>query len=79
MTRKPCWKQEDPRFREESARYAKPLPSCEIMLAKLAEAQKPLGFDALATMHGIQNSWRVSARYRDAGVSAACGAGVDIA
>ena len=44
MTRKPRWQQEDPRFGEESARYAKPIPSRELLLAKLREAQKPLAF-----------------------------------
>ena len=42
MTRKPRWQQEDPRFREESARYANPIPSREHLLAKLAEAKQPL-------------------------------------
>ena len=41
MTRKPRWQQEDPRFREESARYANPIPSRELLLAKLGEAGKP--------------------------------------
>ena len=54
MTRKPRWQQEDPRFREESARYANPIPSRELLLAKLAEAGKPLAFDALATRLGIE-------------------------
>ena len=55
MSRKPRWQQEDPRFREESARYAKPIPSREHLLAKLAEARRPLGFDALAGMLGISD------------------------
>ena len=56
MTRKPRWQQEDPRFREESARYANPIPSRELLLAKLAEAGKPLAFDALATRLGIEEA-----------------------
>ena len=47
MTRRPRWQQEDPRFREESARYEKPIPSRLLLLAKLGEAKKPLGFDVL--------------------------------
>ncbi len=50
MTRKPRWQQEDPRFREESARYASPIPSREYLLAKLGSAARPLGFDALAAL-----------------------------
>jgi len=53
MTRRPRWQQEDPRFREESAKYDKPIPSREHLLAKLGQAQKPLGFDALAALVGI--------------------------
>jgi ribonuclease R len=53
MSRKPRWQQEDPRFREESARYAKPIPSRELLLAKLAEAGQPLGFEALAGRLGV--------------------------
>jgi ribonuclease R len=56
VSRKPRWQQEDPRFREESARYAKPIPSREHLLAKLAEAQRPLGFDALAAMLGLSDA-----------------------
>ena len=56
MTRKPRWQQEDPRFREESARYANPIPSRELLLAKLAEAGKPLAFDALAGGLGIEEA-----------------------
>src|SRR6187401_2734535 len=55
MTRKPRWQQEDPRFGEESARYPKPIPSRELLLAKLREAQKPLGFEALAELLGIRD------------------------
>jgi len=55
MTRKPRWQQEDPRFGEESARYPQPIPSRELLLAKLREAQKPLGFEALAGMLGIRD------------------------
>ncbi len=54
MSRKPRWQQEDPRFRDESERYAKPIPSRELLLAKLAGAKKPLGFDAIATLLGIR-------------------------
>ena len=56
MSRKPRWQQEDPRFREESARYEKPIPSREHLLAKLAEAKQPLGFDAIAALVGIRDS-----------------------
>ncbi len=55
MTRRPQWQQEDPRFREESARYEKPIPSRELLLAKLGQANKPLGFDALAALLGIRD------------------------
>jgi ribonuclease R len=55
MTRRPRWQQEDPRFREESARYEKPIPSRELLLAKLGEAKKPLGFEALAALLGIRD------------------------
>ncbi|MGH8130341.1 MAG: RNB domain-containing ribonuclease, partial [Steroidobacteraceae bacterium] len=54
MSRKPRWQQEDPRFRDESTRYAQPIPSREHLLAKLSEARKPLGFDALAALFGIR-------------------------
>ncbi len=56
MSRKPQWQKEDPRFREESARYAQPIPSRELLLAKLTEAKKPLGFDALAALLGIREA-----------------------
>jgi ribonuclease R len=55
MSRKPRWQQEDPRFREESARYERPIPSREHLLAKLAEAKQPLGFDALAATLGLRD------------------------
>ncbi len=55
MTRRPRWQQEDPRFREEAARYEKPVPSRELLLAKLAEAKKPLGFDELAGMLDLRD------------------------
>ena len=55
MTRRPPWQQEDPRFREESARYEKPIPSRELLLAKLGQANKPLGFEALAALLGIRD------------------------
>ena len=54
MTRRPRWQQEDPRFREESAKYDRPIPSRELLLAKLAQAKKPLGFEALAALVGIR-------------------------
>jgi ribonuclease R len=56
MTRRPRWQREDPRFREESARYERPIPSREHLLAKLGEAKKPLGFAAIASMLGIQDA-----------------------
>jgi ribonuclease R len=55
MTRKPRWQQEDPRFREESRRYEKPIPSREHLTATLAAAARPLGFDALAETLGIRD------------------------
>ncbi|HWN07130.1 MAG TPA: ribonuclease R [Steroidobacteraceae bacterium] len=55
MTRRPRWQQEDPRFGEESKRYEKPIPSRELLLAKLAEASRPLGFDPLAALLGIRD------------------------
>ena len=48
MSRKPRWQDQDPRFKDESARYAEPVPSRELLLRKLSEARQPLGFDALA-------------------------------
>jgi ribonuclease R len=54
MSRKPRWQQEDPRFREESARYAKPIPSRQHLLATLAAANQPLGFDAIAARLDIR-------------------------
>ncbi|MGH8197560.1 MAG: ribonuclease R [Steroidobacteraceae bacterium] len=72
MSRKPRWQREDPRFREESERYSQPIPSRELLLAKLVEARKPLGFDALAAMLGIRDpaqrqalSKRLGAMVRD--------------
>ncbi|HET8690819.1 MAG TPA: hypothetical protein VFM30_01670, partial [Steroidobacteraceae bacterium] len=53
MSRKPRWHKEDPRFREESARYANPIPSREHIRRKLAEAERPLAFEALAHLLGI--------------------------
>src|SRR5687767_10109137 len=55
MTRRPRWQQEDPRFREESARYEKPIPSRVLLLAKLGEASRPLAFDALAALLGVRD------------------------
>ena len=48
MSRKPGWQDQDPRFREESERYRKPVPSRELLLKTLAGAQQPLRLDALA-------------------------------
>jgi ribonuclease R len=56
MSRKPRWQQEDPRFREESTRYAKPIPSRQLLLAKLGEAKKPLGFEEIASLLGIRDA-----------------------
>ena len=61
MSRKPRWQDQDPRFREESARYAEPVPSRELLLKTLTEARMPLGFDALAERLGIARA-RVARR-----------------
>src|SRR5512134_242320 len=53
MSRKPRWQDQDPRFKDESARYPEPVPSRELLLKKLAEARQPLRFDALAGELGI--------------------------
>ncbi len=53
MSRKPRWQDQDPRFRDESARYAEPVPSREHLLKQLAQAGQPLAFDALAGRLGI--------------------------
>jgi ribonuclease R len=53
MSRKPRWQDQDPRFKDESARYSEPVPSRELLLKKLSEAGQPLGFDALADSLGI--------------------------
>jgi ribonuclease R len=53
MSRKSRWQDQDPRFKDESARYAEPVPSRELLLKKLAEARQPVGFDALAGQLGI--------------------------
>jgi len=55
MTRKPRWQQEDPRFGEESTRYPNPIPSRQLLLKKLREAQRPLAFDAIASTLGIRD------------------------
>src|SRR5512134_732590 len=47
MSRKPRWQDQDPRFKDESARYPEPVPSRELLLKKLSEARQPLRFDAL--------------------------------
>jgi len=36
MSRKPRWQDQDPRFKDESARYAEPVPSRELLLRKLS-------------------------------------------
>ncbi|MGQ0384196.1 MAG: ribonuclease R [Gammaproteobacteria bacterium] len=48
MSRKPRWHDHDPRFREESARYVRPVPSRELLLKSLADAREPLAYEALA-------------------------------
>jgi len=53
MSRKPGWQDQDPRFREESARYGKPVPSRELLLKTLGDAGQPLSFDALVEKLGI--------------------------
>ncbi len=55
MSRKSGWQDQDPRFREESERYGKPVPSREHLLKTLADAQQPLGFAALAERLGIHD------------------------
>jgi len=72
MSRKADWKDKDPRFREESARYGKPVPSREHLLKTLADAQEPLGFDALVERLGLHEralrqalSKRLAAMVRD--------------
>jgi ribonuclease R len=55
MSRKSGWQDQDPRFREESERYGKPVPSREHLLKTLADAQQPLGFDALAERLGVHD------------------------
>ena len=55
MSRKSGWQDQDPRFREESERYGKPVPSREHLLKTLADAQQPLGFEALAERLGIHD------------------------
>ena len=58
MTRKPRWQDSDPRFREESARYERPVPSRELLLKTLADAREPLGFDALSARLGAATGER---------------------
>jgi ribonuclease R len=53
MSRKPRWQDQDPRFREESARYAEPVPSRELLLKTLSAAGTPLAIDALADRLGL--------------------------
>ena len=53
MSRKSGWQEQDPRFREETERYGKPVPSREHLLKTLAEAQQPLKMDALVERLGI--------------------------
>jgi ribonuclease R len=54
MSRKPRWQDQDPRFREESARYADPVPSRELLLKTLSAAGTPLALDALAERLGVR-------------------------
>ncbi|MEX2149049.1 MAG: ribonuclease R [Steroidobacteraceae bacterium] len=54
MSRKPRWQDQDPRFREESARYAEPVPSRELLLKTLSAAGTPLALDALADRLGVR-------------------------
>ncbi len=53
MSRKPRWQDQDPRFKDEAARYPQPVPSRELLLKKLTEARQPLRFDALTEELGI--------------------------
>jgi len=53
MSRKRRWQDQDPRFREESARYAEPVPSRELLLKTLAEARMPLAANAIAERLGV--------------------------
>ncbi len=53
MSRKPRWQDQDPRFKDESTRYAEPVPSRELLLKKLSDARQPLGFEVLAKQLGI--------------------------
>jgi ribonuclease R len=55
MNPKPRWQREDPRFREESARYSRPVPSRQHLLAKLGEAGRPLAFESLASALGLED------------------------
>ncbi|MGB5131340.1 MAG: ribonuclease R [Steroidobacteraceae bacterium] len=55
MSRKSGWQEQDPRFREESERYGKPVPSREHLLKTLADARQPLSFDVLAERLAIQD------------------------
>ncbi|MGQ0428787.1 MAG: ribonuclease R [Gammaproteobacteria bacterium] len=58
MSRKPRWQDADPRFREESARYERPVPSRELLLQSLAEAREPLALPALAGRLGLRDEER---------------------
>src|SRR5688572_32450424 len=53
MSRKRRWQDQDPRFREESARYAEPVPSRELLLETLTEARMPLAADTIAERLGV--------------------------
>ncbi len=53
MSRKPRWQEQDPRFRQESSRYAEPVPSRDLLLKTLADAGQPLGLGALTEALGI--------------------------
>jgi ribonuclease R len=72
MSRKPRWQDQDPHFREESARYAEPVPSRELLLKTLSATGTPLSFDALADRLGVREpgprqaiSKRLAAMVRD--------------
>ena len=64
MSRKPRWQESDPRFREESARYERPVPSRELLLKTLGDAREPLAFDALAMRLGASPAERAALEKR---------------
>ena len=53
MSRKRRWQDQDPKFREESTRYAEPVPSRELLLKTLTEARMPLAADAISERLGV--------------------------